>query len=187
MHKKLLSMIILLSITFPTIFATTYPGEYSINLNSIVNPELYTITLKYDDAEYSSPIINATFNNSFSSDLFSVELSDGNESNDLQFIINIIPGNFIKSVESDEDYYDTQFKPTPSIDNEFEISSSYYNENTHELTITSRIIPLGKNFSAQTLAKFYLGWDDNENLPLVSNGTYISTTVIEYKSESVVN
>jgi hypothetical protein len=185
MHKKLLIMLLLLSQALMNIFAVTYPAEFNINLNTEIETESYTLTLKYDDIDYSSPIVNATFSDSYTSDLFAVELSEGNEKDDLQFTIKIIPGTFRKSVDIGEDNFDTQFKPTPTIDNDFSITSSSYDENTQELTITSNIIRTGKNNSTQPLAKFYLGWQDNGNLPKVANGTYISTTIIEYTSEAI--
>lgn len=184
MYKKI-SSIILLTLFICTNILATNNKEYNISLDSVIKPELYTLTLIYEDEEYNSESINATFKDSFTSNLFTVELSDGNEISDLQFIINIIPGNFIKLVENEADYYDTGFKPTPSIDNTFEISKSTYNENTKKLSITSSIIPLGKHDLSQPLAKFYLGWSINEDLPKVSSGTYVSTTIVEYKSESV--
>lgn len=187
MHRKFIITLLLLSNVLFYIFAETYPVEYSIKLDSTINTEEYTISLKYDDVDYSSPIVNATFSDSYTSDLFAVELSEGNEKDDLQFTIKIIPGTFRKSVDIEEDNFDTQFKPTPTIDEDFSITSSSYDENTQELTITSNIIRTGKNNSTQPLAKFYLGWQDNGNLPKVANGTYISTTIIEYTSEAIAS
>lgn len=185
--KKLLCLFVLLNLLI-SIFAVSSPNKFSIKLNTVIVPELYTISLKYNNSDYSNPIVNASFNESFTSDVFSIDLSNGNEKSQLQFTIKIIPGTFIKDIENLEDnFYDTQFKPTPSLDTEFPIASSFYDETSKELTITSKIIPIGRNTTSQTLAKFYLGWEDDENLPKVSNGTYISTTIIEYTSEEVLS
>jgi uncharacterized membrane protein len=189
MSKKILLTLLLFSSLFVNIFAVPAPAVFNANLNTVVNSIPYTLALKYADTTYNSePIVNGTFNDEFTSLVFTVELSDGNELSDLQFTIKIIPGTFIRVIENEGDeYFDTQFKPTPTLETLFPISSSFYDANNKILSITSIIIPAGKN-TVQPIAKFYLGWDANdETLPQVNYGIYLSTTTVEYTTEVITS
>lgn len=186
MNKKILLSLLLFSSGLISIFAEKSPVEFNIKLNTIVTPSDYTISLKYNDNEYEDPIRDVSFSDSFSSSFFTVELSKGNKKRDLQFTIKIIPGSFIKQINNiEEEPFDTLFKPKPTLDETFKVDSVKYNRDSKIMEIKSKIIPAGMNNVPQALAKFNLGWSDTDKLPIVSNGTYISTTTIEYTSEEI--
>lgn len=183
--KRLFFSILLLFTILSKIFALSESVNGSIILLS-QKPEIpYTLSLYYDNKPYDLEYIEGSgFDENFLSKNFSIELSEGNQKEAIQYTIIIKPGYFINNHAyniSTNSYgnYVLDFKPTPIADSSFSEQTFTYNQDDQIMAISSKLILPGRNIP-QTIAKFFMGWDPYMIPEFTPDGFYVSTVVIEY-------
>jgi hypothetical protein len=192
MKKRIFTSIFILFTALLGITAQDYYSPESIILLTQKTEIPYTISLNYNNESYNSEyIIGTGFDTNYQSEDFSIELSTGNIAIPTQYVITIEPGNFINYQAYDyvtNSYitYALDFKPTPTVTDNFPIQNFSYNNSNKKLTITTNPIASGFNV-AQPIAKFSMGWTVQNLNKTTPQGNYISTILIEYICNDISN